>query len=993
MRPHNSAILLYLRAKSDLYYGKVLELEQTIQGWLSYIPNSFPHYTRHTIEHSEELVVQASKLIFRDDNPNEPTVNLSPLEAYVIITTAYLHDSGMVVADQEKLEILTSDAWNDWVSGDGGGAARYRDIDNLRQSNWPANEAEGNFLADVQTRYLLAEFVRRIHHLRAGTIIRQHQASLGRFALDDVMLQRTIADICTAHGLPRHELEDQERFPERRDIRDETINVRLVAILLRLADLLDMSSDRACPLLLNAACPLPADSLAHWTQYQRILHRLTAPDKIAITAECHTQDEHRVLQDWCQWIVDEVSNARALMARSSRHKDWQPPRATLDGTEPTIIIRPAPTASYIPSKWTFELDQQSVFERLIHDVYQHPLTFIRELIQNGLDANRCQMYSDLKSESISPPLYPTEVEDSRRGKYPLHVTLENRVTINPLSGEEEKKQVLIVEDRGLGMDREIIQRYFLQVGRSYYTTEEFRRNFNFVPTSRFGVGFLSVFAVSDHVTIETYKAVSLIREGPVRLTLTGPRNYLLTEKGYRNTPGTKIEVLLKEKVEAGVLTKLVGSWCRRVEFPIVVNDLGAETLIRAEQPSSFLYEMPDVTQKKSKFVLRCFPINRPGLEGEIYIHARVNDKTESWADWNWTYNTYPKLHPQAVPPPRIESLVCVNGIAIDQHAYSTGPLSVRADYRARADHLDLSRQRIRQRGLSTREQDPNLTGRIEELLRDHLKDERKAQGDDSWVYKQQLIGSISLPAFWESVPGTIRVYQSGKSRLLSLQQVQAIPVIRTVLQFANCSTLFNIQNPFKVMMLHKNSKRTEPQSLRIRSRDPLLYEEDINLLSASHRQTIFRDRFITSIKWDRRRLKLILKWGMGKPDDELFKMQADRPVLFAQFDEAGVIGARIHKTKDNVYETVVLNSRNELVQWLVRLQNATDSGTYAQGKNNVAVVLELLSTVLRYHGHELSKLLMYLDQWRQIGLPAEMAPPPLPLKKTKFFVTRALMSN
>lgn len=191
----------------------------------------------------------------------------------------------------------------------------------MRTGNELSDDFVRNFLADLETRFLLAEFIRRGHHLRARTVIEQHQPTLGRFAFDDLVLQRTIADVCVAHGLRTHELEDQERFPDRRDIRGNAVNVRLLAILLRLGDLLDMSVDRACPLLLNAACPLPADSLAHWTQYQRITHRLTAPDRIEITAECENQGEHRVL-DWCQWIVDEVRASRTLLARSKRHHEY-----------------------------------------------------------------------------------------------------------------------------------------------------------------------------------------------------------------------------------------------------------------------------------------------------------------------------------------------------------------------------------------------------------------------------------------------------------------------------------------------------------------------------------------------------------------------------------------------------------------------------------------------------------------------------------------------
>ena len=403
-----------------------------------------------------------------------------------------------------------------------------------------------------------------------------------------------------------------------------------MAILLRLGDLLDLSYDRACPLLMNAASPIPADSLAHWTQYQRITHRSTSSKRIEITAECERQEEHRILQDWCQWIVDEVKNASVLMSRFESHLKWQPPLAKL-GDEGTIKIRPSAGATYIPSTWSFEMDKESVLQLLIKDVYQNPLVFIRELIQNALDANRSQMYMDLRRDGLSEPEYPTEVEQNRRDRYPVKVTLESRLLPNALSEEMEEKQFLIIEDYGLGMDREVIERYFLQIGRSYYTSEAFRRNFSFIPTSRFGIGFLSVFAVSDWVTVETYKPSSQSPEA-IRLTITGPRNYLLTEHGQRRTHGTRIEVKLREPSKKEDALKAIVGWCKRVEFPIIVDILGAQQTIIAESADDFTFERPDMRHENARFFVRAFPLKHPGLEGEIYIYGRKDENGESWAN-------------------------------------------------------------------------------------------------------------------------------------------------------------------------------------------------------------------------------------------------------------------------------------------------------------------------------------------------------------------------
>ncbi|MBV9209601.1 MAG: hypothetical protein JOZ52_03170, partial [Acidobacteria bacterium] len=100
----DTALMKYLKSSDSAYYGKALELGDAIQGWLNYIPETFPHYTRHTIQHSEEIVSQISKLIF-DDETEKSVIKITPVEAYVLIAAAYLHDAGMVAADKEKLEI------------------------------------------------------------------------------------------------------------------------------------------------------------------------------------------------------------------------------------------------------------------------------------------------------------------------------------------------------------------------------------------------------------------------------------------------------------------------------------------------------------------------------------------------------------------------------------------------------------------------------------------------------------------------------------------------------------------------------------------------------------------------------------------------------------------------------------------------------------------------------------------------------------------------
>ena len=951
IEPQDTALMIYLKSKGLVYHAKVLELREAIEGWLAYIPNTFPHYTRHTVRHSDEIIRQVSKLLFTDDDPSQPVLPLTAVEAYLIIAGAYLHDAGMVVSDREKFEILQTDEWKEWVSDSNGGAKRWTEIQTLRSGNEPSDSVVRNFLADLETRFLIAEFIRRAHHVRARTVIEQHQAMLGRFAFDDLALQRSIADICAAHGLRTHELEDNERFPDRRDIRGDAVNVRLMAILLRLGDLLDMSADRACPLLLNAACPLPADSLAHWTQYQRITHRLTAPDRIEITAECQNQHEHRVLQDWCQWIVDEVRTARTLLSRSRRHHEYELPLAEIQGNDRTIVIRPAVNATYFPSSWTFQLDQEAIFQRLIYDAYAGSDVFIRELIQNALDANRCRMYADLVAQSTTPPQYPTQVPEEIRSQYPVSISLKSIEVENALSQETEKRQVLTVSDCGIGMDKEIIQRYFLQVGRSFYTTDEFRRRFRFVPTSRFGLGFLSTFAVSDLVSVDTFKPASSANDGPIRLTLTGPRNYLLTDRGSRRSNGTDIEVSLREPLEGGRLTKLVEAWCRRVEFPIFVDDLGNCSTIVAETPEQFVYDVPDVTDEKSRLIVRAFPVNRPGIEGELYIFARVTPTGEAWDRYRWFRNIYSRSHPAANTRDLPGSIQCLHGIAMEEvrsfYPYHSG-YGERLDYRGDGLSITLARE-----GRNRNEHDPLIVARWEQILHEHISCSAYSIAKDGWKYRQRLADTFELDAFWRSIEGMIPLCINGNESMFSLAAAEQMPTITIVLS------------------AYGKTKETPPIPT-IESETPvLLYHK---FLCKSHSRSLIEPRHPTNVFLLEGHY-IGIEWSLGTSDGQLPVKSHLTTCFLLELPVKTSVGIGFSRPESKA--CIILNINHFFVKWIIRVRVACINQDYGLTINQFERVMDLIDSVFRYKSlGYFSTLQNYLELWSELpDLPTDLYPP------------------
>ncbi len=766
------ALMQWLMSHAPAYVAKVRELRDEVTGWLGYIPQTFPHYTRHTVDHSNEIVLQVSNMLFVGGNPEQLALpDLSAVEAYIVVAAAYLHDSGMVVSDREKTAILDSKAWKKWISLPEQNR-RIAEIEELRKGDDLPNGATRHFLADRQLRFLIAEFVRREHHYRAVDIIQVHQQNLGRFAFDDPQLASSISNVCVGHGLSRHALEDIDRYPEEVDLQGEKANVRMCAVLLRLGDLLDLRTARACPLLLNAACPLPVDSTSHWSQYSSILKRNTAPDQIQITAECRTPDEHRKLRDWCKWIEDEATNAARLMRNARRHSEWKPPVArigTRTDQSATIRIGPAPNAKYKDVDWAFKLDENVVFERLIRDTYTSEWDFIRELLQNALDATRCKMSMDLVFQGHAAPEDPRDVEPAIRTKYPINVSLESTPVINEQTGQEEVRTVVVVATRGNGIDADVVRHYLLQIGQSWYDSRRFHDSFNFVASSKFGIGFLSTFAVSSHIEIETLKAGH--GEVPLRLVLTGPRNYILVETGNRSAAGTRVAVQTS-KAPPTPLLEMLRTWCRRVEFPIVVREGGEEFDVNDVCAAPIVDEASDSTDS---WVVHTFALDDRRICGELFVMAHRTDGIETWGTTSYDAKERREAQPTNVLPLLPGKLICFGGISVVEDEYPIiASDSYAIDCRRRGMSPVLSRRSLHS---STRDEiEASVNHRWEEILNQHLSEhERLDDQEHLWKYKQYLASQFRLPTYWADIDGMIPLYTHKNCSYVSFRQASQLP--------------------------------------------------------------------------------------------------------------------------------------------------------------------------------------------------------------------------
>ncbi len=181
-----------------------------------------------------------------------------------------------------------------------------------------------------------------------------------------------------------------------------------------------------------------------------------------------------------------------------------------------IIFEITPSG-YKPLDMKFSVDSMAALRLFTGNrLYSDHRVFLRELVQNAVDAcNLKKLFNEDHAPEIS-----IEFDD--------------------------KNRVIRFQDNGIGMDRQWIEKYFLKIGISFYqsgdlkTMNKNRVDFNFI--SKFGIGFLSSFLVSDKIIIQTRKNDS---PGLV-ITITNLQDYFDVRFIPKDCPeGTRVPLHLR----------------------------------------------------------------------------------------------------------------------------------------------------------------------------------------------------------------------------------------------------------------------------------------------------------------------------------------------------------------------------------------------------------------------------------------------------------------
>lgn len=468
------------------------------------IRNTFPMYTLHDDTHICNVLRLMKDLL------GERLCDLSRDETAMLLLSACCHDIGMSYSDQDKKELL-------------------EDKDRLERY-LEANPGEyvNAYMVDRTTPVLdddmIQNFLRSIHHERIKEQLNKIEwpkVLLGRIEEEDLI------HVCRSHGENCSVLEDLEP--------SHHMDLRFCAILLRLADILDFDTSRA-PEEIYEYCGfgIQKSAAAQISKEEWDKHRGSSgfkfdevktrayPYPLGYKATCMSMQIEQAVNCYLDWVDRELEDCRKHLRKyNGKWKDF---------ILPDKIERRIESKNYVSGQYRLSMDQDQVLNLFTgENLYRDPSVFVRELLQNAIDAVRTRKQLDRNL----PP--------SWRGQINIRTWR-----------DQQGYHWFRIEDNGTGMTEDIIQNYFLKIGCSYYNSDEFRQaklrchaDPDYTPISRFGIGILSCFMGDKRTNLVEVSTKHFRENGrfypALRLSMHGINGYFyLANREENHNPGPMI---------------------------------------------------------------------------------------------------------------------------------------------------------------------------------------------------------------------------------------------------------------------------------------------------------------------------------------------------------------------------------------------------------------------------------------------------------------------
>ncbi|MCA9169677.1 MAG: ATP-binding protein [Planctomycetales bacterium] len=524
----------------DLLLGMVKRATTELATLLNRACLNFEDYTLHDEDHALRVISLMYRLM-----GGSVTQKLNAVELTLLILSAYAHDIGMSSAREKRDKLRES--------------SEYRDFLLRNERAWEEAE-QAKELRDLERfefrqSMLFQDFLRLRHHLISAELVEGELQEL--FVINGSSFASYLATLCTSHG---QDMGWVARIGLKPFATEFMVDLPFLACVLRLADYLDLDAARAPHSLFALIRPGNEVSRREWRKHQAAKFYVDS-DKIVFDASFDDFFEEKALRDTLKGIERE---RRDIMEFLQQRRG--------DGLH-TLSLRAKVSVSieskgYCYEEFRFQLEYREIMSLLMGvRLYRDERVFLRELLQNALDACR---HADAAASKAGRQDY------------------KGRITVR--RAREGGREILEVSDNGAGMTRTIIRDYFMRVGRSYYHSFAFkRRALDLYPVSQFGIGILSCFMKGSQLEVETSPDRNVYADAPPedlvprRLDIHGPHEFFVVHEVPDLPTGTTIRVFLDQPLPES-LKGLVARFAGRLPYTIEIQD--------GQEPSQFFHPTP-----------------------------------------------------------------------------------------------------------------------------------------------------------------------------------------------------------------------------------------------------------------------------------------------------------------------------------------------------------------------------------------------------------------
>lgn len=563
-----------------LYSEWLREKEMAIR-ILSNVSNMSSHFSIHDHTHSEAILKYIKSFLGKEVLEEQFTAT----DLWMLLFAAYYHDIGMVIknadienifADSNELTkfiSLVNDLQDDKAASLHENAKIFKN-DKESPLSLKDTTLKWDLLPKLMT--IFTEFFRKKHGERSQEFVNnlyKPESSLTEMGITSLIPQRlfrALGVICASHNY--------DDFSKVLAIEEREVGVgegdahpRFIACLLRLGDVLDIDNNRFNPTALAymGEDNLPSDTRYHIRKHLSITHFCVSPEVIDITAEVKGNegdndqkkedsfdvDAYNVAEaliNWFKWLKEEFEHQKVCINQivPSGYKIQLP---YVKRAECRLV-----NYLYLEDKKKprFEIDSQQAFELLQGmNLYTEPWQAIREIIQNSIDATMLHFWTShcntlkRKDDESDAMWYQRIVKAIDCQEYPISI----RVSDGP--ADQPDTYCFAIADKGIGISQEDLQ-YLLKVGsakknkKKQKIIEGMPRWFR--PSGAFGIGFQSLFLITDCVSITSKNADDGRKLGVKLFSPNGQHkgDVLIREleKEYEEKPFTCVKFVVKKKL-------------------------------------------------------------------------------------------------------------------------------------------------------------------------------------------------------------------------------------------------------------------------------------------------------------------------------------------------------------------------------------------------------------------------------------------------------------